>query len=56
LKRHESDGKLLAAICAGPLGFKFHGIAKGAMVTSYPSSKEELVSAGNLPTFSFSSF
>jgi len=46
LKRHEINGKLIAAICAGPVGLKFHGIAKGAMVTSYPSVKDELIAAG----------
>jgi len=46
LRRHEAGGKLLGAICAAPLAFKSHGIAKGGTVTSYPSVKNELVAAG----------
>jgi protein DJ-1 len=51
LKRHESNGKILAAVCAGPLGFKYHNIAHGTTVTSYPSVKDELVAAGKKITF-----
>ncbi|KAI6183486.1 Protein DJ-1 protein [Aphelenchoides bicaudatus] len=46
LKHHESSGKILAAICAGPLGFKAHNIASGAAVACYPSVEEEMKSAG----------
>jgi protein DJ-1 len=46
LKRHESSGKILAAICAGPIGFKAHGIAPGAAVCCYPSVEEEMKAGG----------
>lgn len=46
LKHHEDAGKLLAAICAGPISFESHGIAKGATLTSYPCMKDRLIAAG----------
>lgn len=46
LKKHESAGKILAAICAGPIAFKAHRIAQGTAVTSYPSVEEEMKSGG----------
>ncbi|KAH7707449.1 DJR-1.1 protein [Aphelenchoides avenae] len=46
LRRHEKAGKLVAAVCAGPIAFKAHGIGTGATLTSYPSKKDELVQAG----------
>lgn len=44
LKKQESEGRLLAAICAAPTVFAAHGIGLGKRVTSYPSMKAELES------------
>ncbi|GAU94898.1 hypothetical protein RvY_06597 [Ramazzottius varieornatus] len=37
----------IAAICAGPTALKAHGIAKGASITSHPSTKDQLTSDYN---------
>lgn len=44
LKKQESEGRLLAAICAAPTVFAAHGIGLGKRVTSYPSMQSELES------------
>lgn len=46
LRRHESDGRVIGAICAAPLAIKRHGIGRGGVLTSYPSVREELTGAG----------
>ena len=46
LKRHEKGGKIVAAICAAPIAFASHGVAKGGTLTSYPSVKDKIVEAG----------
>lgn len=46
LRRQESSGGVIAAICAGPLAIKSHGIAKGATLTSYPLVRDQLKAAG----------
>lgn len=38
----------IAAICAGPTALKAHGIAKGASLTSHPSTKDQLTSGSLL--------
>lgn len=43
LKQQESKSRLIAAICAAPVALKAHGIATGKKLTSYPSTKDELV-------------
>ncbi|KAJ8680216.1 hypothetical protein QAD02_016003 [Eretmocerus hayati] len=45
LKTQESEGRLIAAICAAPNVLKAHGIANGKKVTSYPSVKDDLTGA-----------
>lgn len=44
--RHENKGKIVAAICAAPIAFVSHGIGKGGQMTSYPSVREKIESAG----------
>ncbi|XP_014203427.1 protein dj-1beta isoform X1 [Copidosoma floridanum] len=44
LKAQESEGRVIAAICAAPSVLKAHNIAKGKRVTSYPSVKKDLES------------
>ncbi|XP_062505428.1 Parkinson disease protein 7 homolog isoform X1 [Corticium candelabrum] len=44
LKTHEKEGKVLAAVCAGPTAFLAHDIAPGKRVTSHPSVKDKLSS------------
>lgn len=46
LKDHEDNGKIIAAICAAPIAFAAHGVARGRRVTSYPSTRDKL-SAGD---------
>ena len=46
LRRHEKNGKYIAAICAGPTVFKKFGIAPSASITAYPAVVEELRQAG----------
>lgn len=43
LKKQETEGRVIAAICAAPTALKAHGIAPGKQVTSYPAMKDELV-------------
>uniref|UniRef100_T1H3Q0 DJ-1/PfpI domain-containing protein n=1 Tax=Megaselia scalaris TaxID=36166 RepID=T1H3Q0_MEGSC len=45
LKRQESGGRFIAAICAAPIALKSHGIANGKKITSYPSFKNDLCEA-----------
>ncbi|XP_062505429.1 Parkinson disease protein 7-like isoform X2 [Corticium candelabrum] len=45
LKTHEKEGKVLAAVCAGPTAFLAHDIAPGKRVTSHPSVKDKLSTA-----------
>ncbi|XP_058810954.1 protein dj-1beta-like [Topomyia yanbarensis] len=42
LKTFESNGKLIAAICAAPMVLLAHSIALGKSITSYPSFKDQL--------------
>ena len=42
LKRQESSGAVIAAVCAAPTALLAHGIAKGKKVTSYPAFKDQL--------------
>ena len=42
LKKHDSEGKILAAVCAAPTAFQSHDIGKGKNITSYPAFKEKL--------------
>uniref|UniRef100_A0AC34QCX9 DJ-1/PfpI domain-containing protein n=1 Tax=Panagrolaimus sp. JU765 TaxID=591449 RepID=A0AC34QCX9_9BILA len=37
LKRHESAGKVVAAICAAPYIFTVHDVGKSGEITAYPS-------------------
>ncbi|KAF7632800.1 DJ-1_PfpI domain-containing protein [Meloidogyne graminicola] len=46
LQHHEKAGKIVAAICAAPIAFVSHGIAKNGTLTSYPSVKEKIADAG----------
>uniref|UniRef100_B3P7W3 GG11777 n=2 Tax=Drosophila erecta TaxID=7220 RepID=B3P7W3_DROER len=43
LRRQESSGGLIAAICAAPTVLAKHGIAAGKSLTSYPAMKPQLV-------------
>lgn len=45
LKQFESDGKIIAAICAAPTVLLAHSIAIGKNLTSYPSMRDQLESA-----------
>lgn len=42
LKKQESAGKKIAAICAAPMALKSHGIGVGKKVTCYPGIEKEL--------------
>lgn len=42
LKRQYDEGRLCAAICAGPTAFQSHKIGTGKQLTSYPSVKDQL--------------
>lgn len=42
VKEFHKDGKLVAAICAGPIVLEEAGILEGREVTSYPGFEEEL--------------
>lgn len=46
LKKQESEGRLIAAICAAPIALQSHGIACGKKITSYPSFKKQLCDGG----------
>ena len=43
LKRHEKQGKILAAVCAAPTAFLSHDIGKGKNITSYPAFKAWII-------------
>ena len=43
LKDQETKNGVIAAICAAPAVLKAHGIAKGKQITSYPSTKDQLM-------------
>ncbi|XP_055903580.1 protein dj-1beta-like [Eupeodes corollae] len=45
LKRQESEGRMIAAICAAPIALAAHGICTGKSLTSYPAMKGQLDSA-----------
>jgi len=42
LKKLETEGKIIAAICAAPTALKAHSILLGKSITSYPSVKDQL--------------
>ncbi|KAF4525072.1 hypothetical protein B566_EDAN001986 [Ephemera danica] len=44
--QQESEGRLVAAICAAPTALKKHGVGKGKRVTSYPSVKDKMEGDG----------
>ncbi|XP_066993999.1 Parkinson disease protein 7 [Anabrus simplex] len=46
LKEQEKAGRVVAAICAAPTALKAHGIGLGKNVTSYPSTKEQMMEGG----------
>ncbi|KAI6197408.1 hypothetical protein M3Y94_01220400 [Aphelenchoides besseyi] len=46
LKRHEKNGKIIAAICAAPTALKSHGIAPGISMTAYPNVADEIKNGG----------
>ena len=48
LKRHEEQGKILAAVCAAPTAFLSHDIGKGKNITSYPAFKAWIILQLNL--------
>ncbi|CDW56654.1 protein DJ 1 [Trichuris trichiura] len=47
LKKQEEEGRLIAAICAGPLALTTHKIATGRSVTCHPSVKEQMEQTGS---------
>lgn len=46
LQEQEKNGRLIGAICAAPIALASHNIGSGKNVTSHPSVKEKLESAG----------
>ncbi|XP_037813981.1 protein dj-1beta-like [Lucilia sericata] len=42
LKQQESEGRIVAAICAAPTALAAHSICQGKSLTSYPSVKSQL--------------
>ena len=48
LKRHEEQGKILAAVCAAPTAFLSHDIGKDKNITSYPAYKAWIILQLNL--------
>ncbi len=44
VKKANRNGKLVAAICAGPIVFEKAGVIHGKNVTSYPGFEDELMS------------
>ncbi|KAI1727321.1 DJ-1/PfpI family domain-containing protein [Ditylenchus destructor] len=46
LRQHEAAGKIIAAICAGPLAIKAHNISSGGTLTSYPAVKNQFDNSG----------
>lgn len=46
IKDFNKEGKLIAAICAGPIVLDKAGVLEGKKVTSFPTIKEELTNIG----------
>jgi protein DJ-1 len=46
VQQQETEGRLLAAICAAPTALKKHGVGKGKRVTTYPSVKDKMEGDG----------
>lgn len=46
IKRSDDRGRIIAAICAGPIVLEKAGVLKGKKVTSYPGFEKELSSIG----------
>ncbi len=44
VKKIEKNGKLVAAICAGPIVLERAGVIHGKNITSYPGFEDELIS------------
>lgn len=44
LRKHETENRWVAAICAAPIALKAHGVFEGKRVTSHPSVKPILES------------
>ena len=42
LKRQETDGKFIGAICAGPIVLDAHKVYMGKNITGYPTFREQL--------------
>lgn len=42
LKKQESEGRIIAAICAAPTALLAHSVGLGKAITSYPSLKDKL--------------
>jgi len=49
LRRFHRSGKLVAAVCAGPLVLQAAGILEGKKVTCHPSAADDLKAAARLP-------
>lgn len=47
LKKQESEGRIIAAICAAPTALLAHSIGFGKKITSYPSVKDQLTGQYN---------
>uniref|UniRef100_A0A7E4WDI9 DJ-1_PfpI domain-containing protein n=1 Tax=Panagrellus redivivus TaxID=6233 RepID=A0A7E4WDI9_PANRE len=46
LKKYESEGKIVAAICGAPYIFTFHDVGKGGAITSFPEKRDDIKAAG----------
>ncbi|ESP04580.1 hypothetical protein LOTGIDRAFT_223821 [Lottia gigantea] len=46
LQDQESNGRYIAAVCAGPTALLQHGIGKGKKITSHPGVADKLKSGG----------
>jgi protein DJ-1 len=46
LRRQDEAGRLVAAICAGPLALEAAGVIRGRTFTSHPAVREDLEAAG----------
>ncbi|KAH7695808.1 DJR-1.1 protein [Aphelenchoides avenae] len=42
LRRHEKAGKLIGAICGGPLALQAHKIGEGGNMTLFPKEKDNM--------------